>query len=111
MDDSASGFSIDECTDCHVTGCYYSHTVYGTTLFAEGTSSYSSASILRTSIGAQATLHMKTTWVQYKSHGVKNKLVQTGRYTSDRAVQVKTAATSQLCQTSDGNAKLIIHCK
>ena len=105
--DSASGFSIDECTDnSHVIDCYYSHTVCGTTLVAEGTSSYTSASIPRTSISVQATPHLKTTGVQYKSNGIKNKLVQTGRYTSDRTVQVKTAATSQFCQTSDGNAKL-----
>ena len=87
LEDSGSGFSIDECTDnSHVTGCYYSHTVCGTTLVAKGTSSDSSASILRISIGVQATPHMKTTMVQYKSHGVKNKLVQSGRHTSDRAV-------------------------
>ena len=68
LEDSASGFSIDECTDnSHVTNCYYSHTVCGTTLIAAGTSFYSSASISRTSIGVQATPHLKTTGVHYKS--------------------------------------------
>ena len=87
LEDSGSGFSIDECTDnSHVTGCYYIHTVCGTTLVADGTSSDSGASILRNSIGVQATPHMKTTRVQYKSHGIKNKLVQSGRHTSDHAV-------------------------
>ena len=107
MEDSASGFSIYECTyNSLVTGRYYSHTVWGTTRVVEGTFSYSSASILKTSIGVQATPHLKTAGVQYKSQGVKNKLVQTGRYTSDRDVQLKTAATPKFCQTSDGNAKL-----
>ena len=61
--------------------------------------------LLRTSFGVQATHHLKTTGVQYKKQGVKNKLVKTRRYTSDRAMQVKTAPTSKFCQTSDGNAK------
>ena len=110
MEDSASGFSVDECTDnSHVTGGYYSHTVCGATRVDEGTSSCSSVSIIRTSIGVQATPYLKTTGVQYKSHRVKNKLVQIGRYTSDRAMQAKTAVTSKFCQIVDGKATLIIH--
>lgn len=106
MEDRANAFSIDEYIDnSYVTGGYYSHTVCGTTGVAEGTTSYSSASTLRTSIGVQATHHLKTTGIQYKKQGVNNKLVKTRRYTSDRAVQVKTAATSKFCQTRDGNAK------
>ena len=106
LEDSASGFSIDECTDnSHVTGGCYSHTVCGTTRDDEGTSSCSSLSIIRTSIGVQATPYLKTTGVQYESHGVKNKLVQIGKYTSDRAI-AKTAVTSKFCQIVDGNAKL-----
>ena len=83
-------FSIDEFTDnSHVAGGHYSYTLSGATPIAESTSSYSSASIQRTSIGIQATPHLKTAGIQYKSHGVKNKLVDTGRYTSDHAVQDK----------------------
>ena len=76
MEDSASYFSTDEYrNNSHVIGGNYSCTVCSAARVAEGTSSYSSASIPRTSIGVEATPHLKTTRIEYTSRGVKNKLV------------------------------------